>query len=423
MEKLKMKTYIKINDFIYSIYKMTAIELLNELIVNQIKDYIWNENITISNFDGYIIFTYNYDISIDNTPRRMRLTTLVFELNNILRYKIYKVSENTGKLEFMVRSVTIDFVNDKHEINVSVRCIYVPITYFEMVPKELNTLSVTKMSEIKDIENFCRAEDICSNLMWTEAFRLRYPKLYETYITLGLPNHLNMASYLLYIDFENDLIETGFSTIPGILYEDFLDFYIMRGYYLSLDLKSLPRGNFTKEDRSAMSKVVFRIKYPTSSRIIESYDILNKHDDLRDRIMWSSINKYGGYVNEISYHMLDAFHNDEIIDASIILSDYQSLNRVPHTEDECYMLNFFLLTLNFKDVDFHDQQILDNLMHLLDDIKVANRRFPKLHEMLRVYLNKIKVENAQLYDSIISSCISPSDDNKDICDLINKLNL
>lgn len=93
------------------------------------------------------------------------------------------------------------------------------------------------------------------------------------------------------------------------------------------------------------------------------------------------------------------------------------------------LMYLLLLFLDYKALDPRNDKIIDRTFYIIDGVEhldqgyMSSKSYRKelgYYPMLRTYMAKIKTENIELYNKIISKCISPSEENRHICNIINE---
>lgn len=394
---------------------MAAVASLSDLISSTVRLYLEDTEPFVKDYSTYLVFDYKLNIgtgykaliesSID------RVVKLVFGLNDKLKYKIFKASNKTGKLIFNITSV--DISHKDYTLEIKVGYTYLHTLYLDIIHKELNILILSKLDKV---QNLCKAISLCEDPgVWKEVFRVRYPQLYNVYVKLNLQQHLNMASYLAYLQFEEDI--SSDIMVPGLHYSDFLDFYTIRYRSNVEDLLPLKDIGLTNEDLISMTKVIFNIKHTRLDKIMNLDETLRGNISLMGDVLEESLDMYAREDNVIP-PISDVIYNNSNVNTSEILSKEltlkSSLIKSFHSgfHDVIYL---FLLTLNFNKIT----PVMDTILYILSTIKRIDSEigFPRL----KIYINKIKSENIELYNKIKSSCNTPSEEYTSLCEVINRL--
>lgn len=256
---------------------MTAVEILSDIIKDKIGAHRI-KSITARHQPPHLILEYKLDLSgswakiVDSTGH---ISETLKDLGDVLKYRIFKADLKTGKIRFTVVSTNVitpsipelqsgDYDFDNFIARVLVKYDYLPISYFDILPTELNVLILSKINMTNEVQSLCKAENICSDGIWRELFRLRFPQLFDAYIKLELSKYLDISSYLLYVEFQK-FVET-----------DLLTTYITQ-YDNSY---SYPRDRFNEKHRFAANKVIVTIKYPKISDFINKDPILNNDESI-----------------------------------------------------------------------------------------------------------------------------------------------
>lgn len=363
---------------------MNVVETLDELIRSNLQEMIKSH--TVNRYEDKLVFSYKIGRNMDKFK--------VFGLNPYLKYKIYPATKETGKVSFEVIKSEIEGNN----LSVIVKYVYLPVLYLDIIPKEINVIIISKINNTLDIQNLCKADNLCDELLTKELFRIRFPQLYATYIKYGLT--LNMASYLAFVQFQED------DSSP-LLHRDFLDFFAIRKYSMDKQFGGLPRTGMSTENQDEMAKVIFAIKYPHLIKITESNDVLRT-----DYHLMSGILGIGVDFPPDKDDVITLIINNCKIELKI-RSIKRAIEYLGHGNQP--LLYLYLLMIDYAGVNPEDQNIIDTTFIILNDIDKDVEQ-PKLV----AYVNKIKSENIVLYNKIIDICKARPDIHKYLCQKLSK---
>lgn len=422
---------------------MSVVEVLSKIIENRIGKFLKSNSAKVDSYPPQLTFNYKLDFRNDSWPRIIDESILLHKsllgLNDNLKYKIFESSLNTGKITFWIIGVHVNIPSipelqsgkyDRDSLSVDVYVVYeyIHISYFDMLPDELNIIMLSKFNTSRDIKSLCRARGECSDSkIWRETFKLRYPLLFQTYIKLGLSQHLNEASYLTYIDIESG--RTGVPIVTGLLTEYI---FVVNGTVhrrgISLDL--------TPSDKIAADKVIMSIKYSKISDVINSDPILNESEYLRNFILLNGVVNTNFFIER--YPMMKYVYTNDTIDTNTLIksSDLRVTFAETLKNGDYSLMYLLLLLLDFKSLNFQDVTVFSGVLYIIDGVEHLDEGLsiriyasdtsslmlrPEIsYPMLRSYMNKIKSENIGLYDRIVNMCKSPSDEYRHLCNVINE---
>jgi hypothetical protein len=415
---------------------MTVVEVLDQLfrkiIGSRVKDVP-----LVTHIPSHLIF--EYEINMNGLSQWQTIDYLILikrdiiKYNDELHYKIFRSDRSTGKISFYVTDIKdntpstrkVDVNSYQYILKITVMYKYLPVSYLDLLPKELDILILSKIDDIADVQNSCKAEDICSGGgFWTDLFKLRYPNIYRTYIKLNLGQRINKASYLLYLNFNTN---DNLTTVPGQKFWD-IRFSENGEIYWPFNI------NLTGDDKSAVIKIVSNVIYPLASNIISNNTFLSKIHNPLGNILLRNRKANLRSRFPLIYPMIRYIFNNQLpntIDVLLNTDELRTTFGATEEASEYFIMYTILLMLNFTGLNHRDKRIMDTVMYIVDGIEHLDAGFmahdysydrPSMgsYPMLRDYMNKIKSENMDIYNAIMNLCKSPSQQYVALCERLNE---